>query len=458
MATTVPNGNDRLRKGKLRRRRRWNDCGVNVRFWKTVFQTTPTRRRHLLQHANQDQMNALSKLVLNLLKRRIPLTPPLMARLRRYKMLCVTWANGVIPPNVDGNCSWVKWDAVCGRVWRKPVNVSYRCENYKETTTATGGGQCIVMEEIIVLPKKELPEIVQWYKGELTSNALLNRARHFAAKKKRLLTDPGLEAAEAVQQTQPLSRALREATKRLRQLPGAEGSGGGGVVVDEEEEDENLVSAALEKWMKRMVQSGLKREPKTPRHPPPSPPPPPPTSRPALKRPVATSSSTVPPKKTTITTTKKPGPSKKQKKKSFMRGMLEKGLLAGYKSVDPTPRARRRLNPAEGWEDWAEGRKLRRPLAGNDYWTRRNSVAMGWISRNGSARLGASGIGQAISTWDPARIWRNAWNEGIRALIGWIGLPNSTTSITREPRPWRTSTWPIARWFAPSTTYPAARP
>ena len=148
-----------------------------------------------------------------------------------------------------------------------------------------------------------------------------------------------------------------EATKRLRQLPGAEGPG---VAVDEEEEDENLVSTALEKWMKRMVQSGLKREPKTPRPPPPTPPPTA-TARPALKRPAATSSSTVPAKKTT----KKPGPSAK-KKKSFMRGMLEEGLLAGYKSVDPTPRARRRLDPAEGWEDWAQGRKLRRPLAGND--------------------------------------------------------------------------------------------
>ena len=234
--------------------------------------------------------------------------------------------------------------------------MSYRCENYKETTPASGWGSvvCVVMEEMIALPKKELPGIVQWYKGELTSNALLNRAGHLAAKKNRLLADPSLDAAQALQQTQPLSRALREATKRLRQLPGAEGPG---VAVDEEEEDENLVSTALEKWMKRMVQSGLKREPKTP------PPPPPATARPALKRPTATSS-TVPAKKTT----KKPGPSpKKKKKKSFMRGMLEEGLLAGYKSVDPTPRARRRFNPAEGWEDWADGRKLRRPLAGNDY-------------------------------------------------------------------------------------------
>ena len=144
----------------------------------------------------------------------------------------------------------------------------------KKPPSPAVGGQCVcvVMEEMIVLPKKELPEIVQWYKGELTSNALLNRAGHLAAKKKRLLADPSLDAAQAVQQTQPLSRALREATKRLRQLPGAEGPG---VAVDEEEEDENLVSTALEKWMKRMVQSGLKREPKTPR---PAPPPPTPPS------------------------------------------------------------------------------------------------------------------------------------------------------------------------------------
>ena len=238
--------------------------------------------------------------------------------------------------------------------------MSCPCENYKETTLASPAGSVcvgVVMEEMIVLPKKELPEIVQWYKGELTSNALLNRAGHLAAKKKRLLADPSLDAAQAVQQTQPLSRALREATKRLRQLPGAEGPG---VAVDEEEEDENLVSTALEKWMKRMVQSGLKREPKTPRPAPSTPPPlPPTTARPALKRPAAS----VPAKKTTT----KAGPSAKKKKKSFMRGMLEEGLLAGYKSVDPTPQARRRLDPAEGWEDWAQGRKLRRPLAGNDY-------------------------------------------------------------------------------------------
>ena len=219
-----------------------------------------------------------------------------------------------------------------------------------------------------MLPNKELSEVVQWYKGELTGNALLNQAGHLAAQKKRPLADPQLEAAEAVQQTQPVSRALREATKSLRQLPGGEGQGG--VVVDEENEDKNLVSTALEKLMKRMVQSGLKREPMTPQ---PPPVPPPSTPRSTLKR-ASSSSSTVPPKKKKTTklptrtiSPKKTGPPPQKKKKSFMRGMLEESLLAEYKSVKPTRQARRRLDPAEGWEDWAEGRTLRRQLAGNDY-------------------------------------------------------------------------------------------
>jgi len=43
------------------------------------------KRQDLLQHANADQINALSELVLNLLKNNIPVTPPIMARPRPYK-------------------------------------------------------------------------------------------------------------------------------------------------------------------------------------------------------------------------------------------------------------------------------------------------------------------------------------------------------------------------------------
>jgi len=43
------------------------------------------KRQDLLQHANADQINAVSELVLNLLKNKIPVTPPIVAKLRPYK-------------------------------------------------------------------------------------------------------------------------------------------------------------------------------------------------------------------------------------------------------------------------------------------------------------------------------------------------------------------------------------
>ena len=43
------------------------------------------KRQDLIQHGNGEQINAVSELVLNMLKNRVPLSPPLMAKLRRHK-------------------------------------------------------------------------------------------------------------------------------------------------------------------------------------------------------------------------------------------------------------------------------------------------------------------------------------------------------------------------------------
>ena len=43
------------------------------------------KRQELLHHANADQINAISEMVLNLLKNNIPMTPDLMAKLRPHK-------------------------------------------------------------------------------------------------------------------------------------------------------------------------------------------------------------------------------------------------------------------------------------------------------------------------------------------------------------------------------------
>ena len=49
------------------------------------------KRQESLQHANADQVNAVSELVLNLLKNNIPVTLPIMAQLRPIKRCYATW-------------------------------------------------------------------------------------------------------------------------------------------------------------------------------------------------------------------------------------------------------------------------------------------------------------------------------------------------------------------------------
>ena len=55
-------------------------------FLQSVLQqANRLKRQDLLQHANADQINAISELALNLLKNRIPLTPQVMAKLLPHK-------------------------------------------------------------------------------------------------------------------------------------------------------------------------------------------------------------------------------------------------------------------------------------------------------------------------------------------------------------------------------------
>ena len=55
-------------------------------FLRSVLQEANRfKRQDLLQHANAHQINAVSELVLNLSKSKIPVTPPIVAQLRPYK-------------------------------------------------------------------------------------------------------------------------------------------------------------------------------------------------------------------------------------------------------------------------------------------------------------------------------------------------------------------------------------
>ena len=86
-----------------------------------------------------------------------------------------------------------------------------------------------------MIPQKELDHLVQYYKGELTENALLNQAATLVAKKHALLAQPNLPASLVNAKIKPISRELTKLTKQLRQFPSGMGAPGG-PVGDEEEE------------------------------------------------------------------------------------------------------------------------------------------------------------------------------------------------------------------------------
>ena len=109
------------------------------------------------------------------------------------------------------------------------------------------------MEEMPIIPKKEVTSDVQYYKDELTGNAWLNRAEELAAQKKRILQDPTLSDEIKVQRVKPVSQQFLKANKRLRQIPSMGSGGGGGE--DEEDDADDLVSTNIEKWLKRLAKN-----------------------------------------------------------------------------------------------------------------------------------------------------------------------------------------------------------
>jgi len=121
------------------------------------------------------------------------------------------------------------------------------------------------MDAVYMIPHKDLEQLVQYYKGELTENALLNKAAKLAAQKHVLLANPELPPALVNAQTKPLSQELIKLTKRIRQFPGGVGVGAPGAPPGEDDEEEagDLVTGPVEQWLKRMI----KGSPSTPKPP-----------------------------------------------------------------------------------------------------------------------------------------------------------------------------------------------
>ena len=204
-----------------------------------------------------------------------------------------------------------------------------------------------------MIPHQDLEQLIQYYKGELTENALLNKAATLAAKKHVLLANPQLPPALVNAQTKPLSQELIKLTKRIRQFPGGVGAGAPGGPPGEEEAGD-LVTGPVEQWLKRMIKGSLT----TPK----------PPITPATKKGkgAATTSKIV--KKGSPSTSRGDIRSRleaiRERRKTLEKKLAEsaKGKGKGKGKGKAPAREVERLKPLPGWEDWARGKKLRRRL------------------------------------------------------------------------------------------------
>ena len=206
-----------------------------------------------------------------------------------------------------------------------------------------------------MIPHKDLEQLIQYYKGELIENALLNKAATLAAKKHVLLANPQLPPALVNAQTKPMSQELTKLTKRIRQFPGGVGVGApGGPPGEEEEEAGDLVTGPVEQWLKRMI----KGSPSTPK---------PPITPTTKKGKGAATTSKIP-----IVKKRSPSTSRgdirsrleaiRERRKTLEKKLAESPWGKGKGKGKGPAREVARLKPLPGWEDWAQGKKLRRRL------------------------------------------------------------------------------------------------
>ena len=225
-------------------------------------------------------------------------------------------------------------------------------------------------KEMMMVPTSDYNNLVNYYKGRLTESSLLNKAGRLAAERHTILTDPKVSSSLALAMTKPKAKELGRLTKRLRTggtTRGTTVTGG----KEDEDEDAMLVSPLDHKLDKILRATEKTRKQQQPS------PVVPPTRRRQLPK---------TPKKQPVKTEEASTSKKSGWISSMKRGALkgvgtslgvnvnqtsdtdseDEGATRQKKKKKPTPKAVKRLRAAPGWEDFTEGKQLRRALL-SDY-------------------------------------------------------------------------------------------
>ena len=197
----------------------------------------------------------------------------------------------------------------------------------------------------MMVPTKEFDQLFQYYKGEITDNALLNKAGRLAAESHMIVHDKSIPDLIAIKKIKPLARQRGRLTKCIRQIgPLSSNSVDVGEEIDEEEEGD-LVKGPLETMFKELIKNASRG-----------------TKTPKIKEEATPSTSGVKKKSPAAKTPIPPdlAPGTLLRKADILLGKdKRKGKCKRKNETE-------RLKPTSGWEDWAKGKKLRRNLQ-HDY-------------------------------------------------------------------------------------------
>ena len=97
-----------------------------------------------------------------------------------------------------------------------------------------------------MVPTQEFERLQDYYKGQISQSALLNKAGRLAAEKHLILSNPKIPDATAVRMSQPLAREQARLTKRIR--TGTRIPAGAGMP------SEAMVDSPLENLLKKIIE------------------------------------------------------------------------------------------------------------------------------------------------------------------------------------------------------------
>ena len=108
-------------------------------------------------------------------------------------------------------------------------------------------------EEVMMVPTQEFERLQDYYKGQISQSALLNKAGRLAAEKHLILSNRKIPDATAVRMTQPLAREQARLTKRIR--TGTRIPAGAGMP------SEAMVDSPLENLLKKIIEKEVPAAP-----------------------------------------------------------------------------------------------------------------------------------------------------------------------------------------------------